>query len=219
MHYHYSGRPEFTVKRYIMQIDRPLCSGEFCESVDMAKRCWIVWCVAKSAEGLLCVQLTEMDAGRTASNRNQGSECASRDSNRIFPNTCVLPATVEVRPQITQANEWSFSTLWRHMAKVEEVSLLLLTWALDGSEWSAPRFGRITLRRRYLGTHWIGGWKGLRVGLESVEMRRYLASVGNRTMIPRTSSLKPNHCTDWATANPNWRKSTRQTLTQIQNTQ
>lgn len=94
-----------------MQIERPLCFGEFCESVDMAKRCWIVWCVAKSAEVLLCVQLTEMDAGRIASNRNYGSECASRDSNSVFPNTCVLPATVEVRPPITQANKLIFSTL------------------------------------------------------------------------------------------------------------
>lgn len=53
-----------------MQIGRPLCFGEFCESADMAKKCRIVWCVAKSAEGLLSVHLTEMDAGPTASNRN-----------------------------------------------------------------------------------------------------------------------------------------------------
>jgi hypothetical protein len=70
MQYYYSGRPELTVMRDIVQIDSPLCFGEFCESVDMAKRCWIVWRVAKIAEGLLCMQLTEIDAGRTVSNRN-----------------------------------------------------------------------------------------------------------------------------------------------------
>jgi hypothetical protein len=105
MHYYYSEKPEFIVMRNIAQIDSPFCSGELCESVDMAKRCWNVWCVAKSAEGLLCVQLTETDAGRIASNRNLGSEFTSRDSNRVFLNTRVLPATVEVRPPVTQANK------------------------------------------------------------------------------------------------------------------
>jgi len=70
MHYYYSGRLEFTVMKDTVQIGRPLCFGEFCESADMAKKCRIVWCVAKSAEGLLSVHLTEMDAGPTASNRN-----------------------------------------------------------------------------------------------------------------------------------------------------
>jgi len=48
-----------------------------------------------------------------------------------------------------------------------------------------------------------------------VEKRKSLPSVGNRTTI----QLKASSCTDWATANPNWWKSTRQTLSQIQNTQ
>jgi len=38
----------------------------------------------------------------------------------------------------------------------------ILTSVLDGSEWSAARPGRFTLRERAPGTHWIGGWVGPR---------------------------------------------------------
>jgi hypothetical protein len=45
----------------------------------------------------------------------------------------------------------------------------LLTSALNGGEWSAPRPGRLTLGERSLHTHWIGGWVGPRAGLDAVE--------------------------------------------------
>jgi hypothetical protein len=41
-----------------------------------------------------------------------------------------------------------------------------LTSALDGSEWLALLPGRFTSMERAPGTHWIGGWVGLRAVLE-----------------------------------------------------
>jgi hypothetical protein len=43
-----------------------------------------------------------------------------------------------------------------------------LTSALDGSEWSASRPGRLTPRERPRVTHWIGGWVDLRTSLDLV---------------------------------------------------
>jgi hypothetical protein len=43
-----------------------------------------------------------------------------------------------------------------------------LTSALDGGEWSASHPGGFTPRERTLGAHWIGGWVGLRAGLDAV---------------------------------------------------
>jgi hypothetical protein len=43
-----------------------------------------------------------------------------------------------------------------------------LTLALDGGEWSASHSSRFTPRERAPGTHWIGGWVSLRVGLDAV---------------------------------------------------
>jgi hypothetical protein len=47
-----------------------------------------------------------------------------------------------------------------------------LTSALDGGEWSASRPGRFTCRERAPGTHWIGGWMGLRAVLDAVLKRK-----------------------------------------------
>jgi hypothetical protein len=41
-----------------------------------------------------------------------------------------------------------------------------LTSALDGSECSASHPGRFTTKERAPGTHWIGGWVGLRAVLD-----------------------------------------------------
>jgi hypothetical protein len=41
--------------------------------------------------------------------------------------------------------------------------------ALGWAEWSASRSDCFTLRKRASGNHWIGGWVGLRVGLDAVE--------------------------------------------------
>jgi hypothetical protein len=48
---------------------------------------------------------------------------------------------------------------------------IFLTSALAGGEWSGSRPGRFTP-----GTHWIGSWVGPRVGLGSVEMRKFLTN-------------------------------------------
>jgi hypothetical protein len=48
----------------------------------------------------------------------------------------------------------------------------LLTWALDGGEWSASRPGRFTPRERAPGIHWIGGWMDPRAVLDMVVKRK-----------------------------------------------
>jgi hypothetical protein len=51
-----------------------------------------------------------------------------------------------------------------------------LASALDGGEWSASRPGHFTPRERAPGTHRIGGWVGLRAGLDAVVKRKILSS-------------------------------------------
>jgi hypothetical protein len=46
-----------------------------------------------------------------------------------------------------------------------------LTSAVDGSEWSASRFGRFIPRETDPGTYWIGGWVGTRAVLDTVVKR------------------------------------------------
>jgi hypothetical protein len=53
-----------------------------------------------------------------------------------------------------------------------------MTSALVGGEWSASRPDRFTPGERTLGTHWIGGWVGLRVGVDEVEKRKFLTLPG-----------------------------------------
>jgi len=38
--------------------------------------------------------------------------------------------------------------------------------AVDGGEWSASRSCRFTPGETAPGTHWLGGWVGLRAGLD-----------------------------------------------------
>jgi len=47
-----------------------------------------------------------------------------------------------------------------------------LTSAIDTGEWSASRPGRFSSRIRVPSTHRIGGWVGLRVGLDAVAKRK-----------------------------------------------
>jgi hypothetical protein len=61
-----------------------------------------------------------------------------------------------------------------------------LTLVLDGGEWSASRPGRFTPEESAPGTHWIGGWVGPRVRLDSMEKRQILPLPG---IEPRPSSL------------------------------
>jgi hypothetical protein len=51
---------------------------------------------------------------------------------------------------------------------------IFFTAALVGSEWSASPTGRLTLRKRAPGTHWIGGWVSPSAGLDDVEKRTFL---------------------------------------------
>jgi hypothetical protein len=44
--------------------------------------------------------------------------------------------------------------------------------ALDGSEWSASRSGRLTTRETAPGTHWIGGCVGYRAVPDAVVKRK-----------------------------------------------
>jgi len=49
-------------------------------------------------------------------------------------------------------------------------SYSFLTLALDGGEWSASRPSHtLPLGKDPPGTHWIGGWVGLRAGLDTEE--------------------------------------------------
>jgi hypothetical protein len=50
----------------------------------------------------------------------------------------------------------------------------LLTWALDGGEWSASRPCRLTPPKRVPDSHWIEGWVVPRAGLDVVEKRKNL---------------------------------------------
>jgi hypothetical protein len=51
-----------------------------------------------------------------------------------------------------------------------------LTSALNGGEWSASHPGRFSPRERASGTYWIGGWVGLRAGLDVVSKRKTSSS-------------------------------------------
>jgi hypothetical protein len=57
-------------------------------------------------------------------------------------------------------------------------STIFLTSALVGGQWSTSLLGRFTPEERAPGTHWIGGWVGLRTGLEDAEKRKLLAIPG-----------------------------------------
>jgi hypothetical protein len=59
--------------------------------------------------------------------------------------------------------------LKRHIGEWMYRSNFFLTSALDGGEWSDSLPSRFTPGERAPSTHWIGGWVGLRVGLEDVE--------------------------------------------------
>jgi hypothetical protein len=53
-----------------------------------------------------------------------------------------------------------------------------VTLALVGSEWSASRPDSFSSGARARGTLWIGGWVGLRAGLDDVENQKFLTLPG-----------------------------------------
>jgi hypothetical protein len=69
------------------------------------------------------------------------------------------------------------------------------TSTLDGGEWSASRSGRFTSKNTAPGAHWIGGWVGLRAGLDAAENRKSLAPAWNRAMDVQPTA---QHYSDWA---------------------
>jgi hypothetical protein len=87
---------------------------------------------------------------------------------------------------------------WRRIGDWRYSSKHSLTSALDGSEWSASRPDRFTPRERAPGTHWIGGWLGLRAVLDAVVKRKIPSP--RRESNPRTSIVQPvaRRYTDWA---------------------
>jgi len=48
-------------------------------------------------------------------------------------------------------------------------------------------------RERTPGTHWIGGWVGLRAGLDTEARGKSFASAGDRTLVVQSVV---RHCTD-----------------------
>jgi hypothetical protein len=62
----------------------------------------------------------------------------------------------------------------------------LITWALDGGEWSASRSFRYTPGETALGANWIGGWVDLRASLDGVEKEKTCCPC--RESIPRPAS-------------------------------
>jgi hypothetical protein len=61
---------------------------------------------------------------------------------------------------------------------VNVYSQIFLTLTLVGVEWSASRPGRINTREKAPSTHSIGGWVGVRAGLDEVEKRKFLTLPG-----------------------------------------
>jgi hypothetical protein len=51
----------------------------------------------------------------------------------------------------------------------ESIAPPFLNVALNGSKWSASRPGHFTFEERAPSTRWIGGWVGLRAGLDNVK--------------------------------------------------
>jgi hypothetical protein len=59
---------------------------------------------------------------------------------------------------------------WRYSSKI---LVLGIRW-----EWCASLPCRFTPGERVRATHWIGGWVGLRIGLNAIEERKILALPG-----------------------------------------
>jgi hypothetical protein len=75
-----------------------------------------------------------------------------------------------------------YSRSYSRIGGVEVYLHTFLTSALDGGEWSASRPGLFTPRERASGTHWTGGWVGLRASLNAmVKRKKFPAPAGIRT--------------------------------------
>jgi hypothetical protein len=74
-----------------------------------------------------------------------------------------------------------------------------LTLALVGGEWSVSCTGCFTPRERAPGTHWIGGWVGLRAILDKVLKRKipspHRESNPNHPIVQPVASRNTNSAT------------------------
>jgi hypothetical protein len=78
----------------------------------------------------------------------------------------------------------SCNTLMEAKRRLDYSFYSFTTSAQDGGEWSASRPGRaLSPTERTPGTHWTGGWVGLRAGLDKGFEEKSLASAGDRTPI------------------------------------
>jgi hypothetical protein len=73
------------------------------------------------------------------------------------------------------------------------INPFFLTSALNGGEWSASLSARFNAGKTAPHIHWIGGWVGLKAGLDALEIS--LAPAGNRTpaIIPTEISRLPKY--------------------------
>jgi hypothetical protein len=62
--------------------------------------------------------------------------------------------------------------------RVDVQICVFLTSRLVGGEWSASLPNCFTPWERVHGTHWIGGWVGLRASLDDMEKREFLTLLG-----------------------------------------
>jgi hypothetical protein len=90
-------------------------------------------------------------------------------------------------PSSAKVNAWSYTSISSYVFM-----------ALDGGEWSASHHGHFTPRESAPGTHWIGGWVGLRTFLGAVVKRKIPSP--RRESNPRTPIVQPvaQRYTDWA---------------------
>jgi hypothetical protein len=67
---------------------------------------------------------------------------------------------------------------------------LFLTSALDGGEWSASGPDCFISGEGAHGAHWLGGFMGLRAGLDVIEKIKSYFPTGNRTPTPRSKKRR-----------------------------
>jgi hypothetical protein len=76
-------------------------------------------------------------------------------------------------------------------------SYSLFNLALDGVSGQRHAPAALFPQERTTGTHWIGGWVGLRAGLDTEVNEKSFASAGDQTSVAQTVV---RHYTDLATA-------------------
>jgi hypothetical protein len=91
---------------------------------------------------------------------------------------------------VCEQTAFTADSKWHHCDGKKEMcvqslklSLFFFFWlehhammALDGGEWSASRSSRFSPKEIAPGTHWIGGWVGLRASLDAVVKRNIPSS-------------------------------------------